>query len=270
LEHSIPVSAPFDAIAATYDETFSNSSIGRVQRDLVWLEADRAFRSGQRVLEINCGTGIDALHFASRGIRVHACDSAAAMIDVARQRLDASKFPEAVDLRCLGIEQLRMLDADRPYDGIFSNFAGLNCLHDLNSVVRDMARLVTPGGKVVLCLFGRICVWEILFYALRGDFPKGFRRFRRDGAVAVLAPGSQVVVHYPSLRQLRRMFSRYFRLERWRGVGISVPPSYLEGFAVAFPRLLRFAAGIDAWFGQCPGFRALADHVVLTFERSDA
>src|SRR5262249_23506789 len=40
LEYSIPVSAPFDAIATTYDDTFSNSSIGRVQRSLVWLEAD--------------------------------------------------------------------------------------------------------------------------------------------------------------------------------------------------------------------------------------
>jgi len=270
LEQSIPVSAPFDAIAAVYDDTFSNSSIGRLQRELVWLEADRAFRTGQHVLEINCGTGIDALHFASRRLKVLACDSASAMVEVARRRLNASAFPHAVDVRCLAIEQLGTLEPERPYNGIFSNFAGLNCLHDLTSVVRDMARLVTPRGKVVLCLFGRICVWEILFYALRGDFRKGFRRFRRDGAVAVLAPGSQVVVHYPGLRQLRRMFSPYFRLERWRGVGIGVPPSYLEGLAVAFPRLLRFAAGIDAWFGQCPGFRALADHVVLTFERSDA
>jgi ubiquinone/menaquinone biosynthesis C-methylase UbiE len=270
LEHSIPVSVPFDAIAAAYDDTFSNSSIGRLQRELVWLEADRVFRTGQHLLEINCGTGIDALHFASRGLKVLACDSASTMVEVARRRLNASAFPHAVDVRCLAIEQLGTLEPERPYNGIFSNFAGLNCLSDLNSVVRDVARLVTPGGKVVLCLFGQICVWEIFFYALRGDFRKAFRRFRRYGAVAVLAPDSQVVVHYPSVRELRRMFSPYFRLERWRGVGISVPPSYLEGLAVAFPRFLRLAAGIDARFGRCPGFRALADHVVLTFERSDA
>jgi len=270
LEHLIQVSAPFNAIAATYDDSFSNSSIGRVQRDLVWVEADRAFRTGQHVLEINCGTGIDALHFASRGLNVLACDSAPAMIEVARRRLNASAFPQAVDVRCLAIEQLGTLESEGPFNGVFSNFAGLNCLYDLNSVARDMARLVTPGGKVVLCLFGRICVWEIIFYTIRGHFRRGFRRFRRHGSVAVLAPGSQVVIHYPSVRELRRMFAPYFRLERWRGVGISVPPSYLEGLAVAFPRLLRFAAGIDAWFGQCPGFRALADHVVLTFERSDA
>ena len=270
MEHSIPLSAPFDAIAATYDDTFSNSSIGRVQRNLVWMEADRTFRTGQHILDINCGTGIDALHLASRGIKVLACDSSPAMIEVARERLNVSTFRRDVDLRCLATEQLNMLEAEGPYDGIFSNFAGLNCLRDLNSVARDMFRLVRPGGKVVLCLFGRICVWEIFFYTLRGDFRQGFRRLRREGAIAVLAPDSEIVVHYPSVRELRRMFSPYFRLERWRGVGISVPPSYLEGLAGSFPRLLRFAANIDASLGGCPGLRALADHIVLTFERSNA
>jgi len=240
-----------------------------VQRSLVWFEADRTFSPGQRILEINCGTGFDALHLASRGIQVLACDSAHAMIQVARHRLDASPFRRAVDLRCLATEHLGVLEAEGPYDGIFSNFAGLNCLHDLNSVALDMSRLVRPGGKVVLCLFGRICVWEIFFYTLRGDFRRAFRRFRREGTIAVLIPGSEIVVHYPSVRELARMFSPYFRLERWRGVGITVPPSYLESLAVSFPRLFRVAAKIDECFGQCTGFKALADHVVLTFERSD-
>jgi SAM-dependent methyltransferase len=266
----MPLPAPFDAIASTYDDTFTNSSIGRAQRQLVWLEADRAFSIGHQILEINCGTGIDALHLASRGIEVTACDSAPAMIEVARHRLNASAFPRAVDLRCLAIEQLAMLEAEGPYDGIFSNFGGLNCLDDLNSVVRDMSRLVWPGGKLVLCLFGRICLWEILFYTIRGDFHRAFRRFRRKGTIAVLVPGSEIIVHYPGVSELRRIFSPYFRLERWRGVGISVPPSYLESFAASFPRFLKFAARIDGCFGQWPGLRALADHVVLTFERTDA
>ena len=172
-------------------------------------------------------------------------------------------------MRCVAIEHLSTLEAEAPYDGIFSNFAGLNCVRDLNSVVADMARLVKPGGKVVLCLFGRTCIWEILLYTFRGDFRRAFRRFRRQG-IAVLAPGSKIDVHYPSVGSLRRIFSLYFRLEGWRGVGITVPPSYLEALAVSFPRLLTFATAIDAHFGKCPGLRAFADHVVLTFERSAA
>src|SRR5262249_7231623 len=146
-----------------------------------------------------------------------ACDSAPAMIEVARNLLNTSAFHRAVDLRCLAIEQLAILEAEGPYDGIFSNFGGLNCLNDLNSVVRDMSRLVKRGGRLVLCLFGRICLWEIIFYSIRRDFRRAFRRFQRNGTIAVLAPGSEIVVHYPGVRELGRIFSPYFRLERWRG-----------------------------------------------------
>src|SRR6266571_1663797 len=267
-EDSMSVTPPFDAIADTYDDTFSNSSIGRVQRRLVWMELDRTFRAGQRILEINCGTGIDALHLATRGIEVMACDSSPRMIAVARRRLAASSVRAAIDFRCLPVEQIALLEKEGPYDGIFSNFAGLNCVLDLIGAARGLARLVRPGGKAILCLFGRLCLWEISSYLVRCRFKKAFRRFHRNGVVVILSPGSRVVVRYPAVRWLRQVFSPYFRLESWRGVGVAVPPSYLENLALRLPRLFKLAAEIDPWLGQCPGLRALADHVVLTFERS--
>src|SRR5206468_7658334 len=127
LESSIPVAAPFDAIATTYDDAFSNSSTGRVQRRLVWIETDRIFRAGQRILEINCGTGIDALHLATRGIEVVACDSSPRMIAAARRRLEESPIRAAVDFRCIPTERIALLESVGPYDGIFSNFAGWDC-----------------------------------------------------------------------------------------------------------------------------------------------
>jgi hypothetical protein len=39
---------------------------------------------------------------------------------------------------------------------------------------------------------------------------------------------------------------------------------------VRFPRLFKFAALIDPLLGRCPGLRALADHVVVVFERVKA
>jgi hypothetical protein len=192
------------------------------------------------------------------------------MIDVARRRIDASSFRSAVELRCIPTEELALLESEGPYDAMFSNFAGLNCLSDLNVVARDISRLVRPGSKVILCLFGRLCLWEVVYYVSRCDFRRAFRRFRREGTIATLAPGSKVAVRYPTVRELREVFSPYFRLESWRGVGITVPPSYLENFAVSYPRLLRLTAHLDAWLGCCSGFRALADHVVLIFERLDS
>jgi 2-polyprenyl-3-methyl-5-hydroxy-6-metoxy-1,4-benzoquinol methylase len=260
------VTQAFDAIADTYDDTFSNSSIGLAQRRLVWMETDRMFLAGQRILEINCGTGVDAVHLAMRGIEVIACDSSPRMIAVARRRATASGA--AVDFQCIPTEEIAVMENHGPYDGVFSNFAGLNCVSNLDRVARDLARLVRPRGKAVLCLFGRLCLWEIASYSARRDFKRALRRFSGKPVVATVSPDSTVVVRYPPIARLREMFSPYFRLARWRGVGITVPPSYHERFAVGLPRLFALAAHIDPWLGRCPGFRALADHVVLTFERT--
>jgi len=258
---------PFDAVADEYDAHFTNSVIGRAQRESVWLEMDRLFRPGQRVLDINCGTGVDALHLSARGIYVVACDASPEMVAVARRRRDASPYRDYVDLRILSIEQIGQLEKEGSHDGVLSNFAGLNCLADLRCVARNLARLVRPGGRAILCIFGRFCLWEMFWYFLQGDIKKAFRRLRGKGVIANLAPGHSVFVRYPSVSSLRRDFGGHFRLVSWKGTGVAVPPSYLEPWAARFTRLFNFAAKIDPFLGRCPGFRALADHVVVIFER---
>jgi hypothetical protein len=170
-------------------------------------------------------------------------------------------------LRVVPIEGIGELAAEGPFDGVFSNFAGLNCVADLHSVAGDLARLVKPGGRAVLCVFGRICLWEILWYSVHGQFAKAWRRMRSGGTPARLAPGHHVSVRYPSIAALGRDFSPHFRLRGWKGVGVAVPPSYLEPWAARFGRLFTFAVRLDRLLGRCPGFRSLADHVVLVLER---
>src|SRR6202789_3270891 len=98
-------SAPFDAVADRYDQSFTASRIGQAQRASVWKELGKTFRSGDRVLEIGCGTGVDACFLAERGVKVVACDSSPAMVEVAARRVQ--KLAAAtVDLRLLAAENL--------------------------------------------------------------------------------------------------------------------------------------------------------------------
>ncbi len=78
--------APFDALAERYDDTFTMSKIGQAQRASVWKELERAFHLGDRVLEVGCGTGVDACFLAQRGVTVFACDASSQMIAVAQRR----------------------------------------------------------------------------------------------------------------------------------------------------------------------------------------
>jgi hypothetical protein len=50
-------------------------------------------------------------------------------------------------------------------------------------------------------------------------------------------------------------------------VGVAVPPVFLERQAKRYPRVLNVLVKIDPWLGHTPLFRALADHLLLTFER---
>lgn len=259
--------APFDHVADTYDRDFTNSLIGRAQRDSVWKELDRCFHPGQRILELNCGTGVDAVHLAERGVEVLACDVAPRMIQVARQRLASPGRAARLEFRVLATEQIAALAGEGPFDGAFSNFAGLNCLRDLRAVACDLAGLLAPGATVLLCMAGRAVAWEIVWYLGHGNFRKAFRRFRRGGTIGRLAEGVTVEVYYPSVSDMARWFAPEFRLRRWKGVGVTLPPSYLEPCARRFPGVLKSMVRADRWLAGVPVIRALADHVLLEFQR---
>lgn len=261
-----PSLAPFDTIAETYDEVFTDSAIGRAQRDSVWRELDRSFHRGQRILEINCGTGVDAAHLAGRGVEVVACDISSGMLAVARRRLAPLRLPAPIRLLRVAIEEIACLRNDAPFDGALSNFGGLNCVADLQPVAQDLARLLRPGARAVICVMGRCVAWEIAAFALRGRVREGFRRLA-PGPVYVRLGEHHVPCWYPSASALRQAFHPQFRLLRWKGIGLTVPPSYLERPARKFPRAIRGMGKADLWLGRVPLLRALADHYLLTFER---
>ena len=74
-------------MAADYDHSFSESAIGRRMRAAVWRRLDVAFQPGDRVLELNCGTGEDAVYLGRRGVRVLATDVSPAMLEVTRAKV---------------------------------------------------------------------------------------------------------------------------------------------------------------------------------------
>jgi ubiquinone/menaquinone biosynthesis C-methylase UbiE len=260
--------APFDAVADRYDESFTGSRIGQAQRASVWKELGKTFRSGDRVLEIGCGTGIDACFLAERGVRVVACDSSSQMIAVTTRRIRENGQQKLVQPLLLRAEDISTLPANESFDGAFSNFGALNCVQDLPSLVRDLASHLKPGATALLCWIGPCCAWEMIWYLAQGNRNKAFRRLNHDGVTARIADGAYVHVHYPSVKLLAHTFAPEFRLQSFKGVGVSVPPSYIEHWAQRHPRLLQLCERADSGLGRAPGIRALADHMLLRFQRS--
>jgi len=264
------VAAPFDAVADRYDETFTSSTIGRAQRRAVWRELEKTFQSGDHILEIGCGTGVDACFLAERGVTVLACDSSPQMIDVAARRVRQSGLQALVSARVLRGEDISTLPPDELFDGAFSNFGALNCVDDLERVAHGLARVLKPGATALLCWMGPCCMWEMIWYLAHADKDKAFRRFKPAGVNARIADGAFIHVHYPSVRFLAWTFAPEFRVKAVRGIGVAVPPSYLEPWARRHPYLLQICEHFDSWLGGSPGVRLLGDHVLVRLQREAA
>jgi ubiquinone/menaquinone biosynthesis C-methylase UbiE len=267
-----PAPSAFDGIADSYDDVFTRSSIGQAQRAQVSKEFRRIFRPGMRVLEINCGTGVDALDLAAHGTEVVACDASSRMIEVARHRLETARLEGKVqaDVRfeVLATERIgRLSETDGCFDGLLSNFAGLNCVESPASAARDLAALLKPGAPALLCLFGRTCAWEIGWYLAQGDFGRAFRRFSSVPVNARLGSDAEVTVSYPSVRDVKEAFAPYWRLAGRKAVGLAIPPTYAETWARRAPSAIQLLEKVENRISRWPILRNLGDHVVFEFER---
>jgi hypothetical protein len=258
--------AVFDAIAEEYDQAFTHSCIGSAQRSLVHDAMRPYVREGDYILELNCGTGEDAIQLASRGISVYACDASKGMINVCRRKLALRQDLLSVTFAVHANENLGELCSASRFDGALSNFGGLNCTAGLASVARHLADRINVGGYFFLCLLGRHCAWETLWYGVRGQWRKAIRRRKSGGSVANIG-GKHVRVFYPSVREVRAAFAPDFRLEEWYGIGVTVPPSWMEPTLRDHPELIPRLARIDRWLGRLPVLRNLGDHILYRFVR---
>src|SRR5688572_11556880 len=167
-------------------------------RAAVRQRLDAAFAPGERVLELNCGTGEDAVHLGSRGVRVLATDSSAEMLSVARAKVDLARLDALVEVARMPIENLARHRPAGSFDGVLSNFGGLNCVDDLPAVARDLAAITRPGARVLLCLMGPMVPWEWGLYLANGEPRRAMRRLRREGAM-----WRGLRIRYPSIGRTR-------------------------------------------------------------------
>jgi SAM-dependent methyltransferase len=257
----ISVDRPFDGLAAEYDSHFTGTPLGGLLRQAVWRRLDARFAAGNRVLELACGTGEDAVHLARRGVRVLATDASAAMVETARGKVATAGVEDNVEVRRVAIEDLGTLP--ETFDGAFSSFGGLNCVADLAAVARALASRLRAGAPVVLGVMGPLVPWEWVGFLSRGRPSAAFRRLRPGGV-----PWRGTTVRYPSIRRLRRAFAPAFRLTRVSAVGALLPPTELEGWTRRHPRLLASLARWERRFETLPPLPWLADHYLAELERT--
>ncbi|HKR04403.1 MAG TPA: methyltransferase domain-containing protein [Bacteroidia bacterium] len=223
----------FDSIAPFYDENFTFSNIGKFQRKRVYHFLEKVLPKNQslEILEINCGTGEDAVWFAKKGHRVIATDASEKMIEESNSKfLPLQEGPNS-KFRTCGFDKLKEEFSNNKFDLVFSNFGGLNCIDDaqLKKLSADLFSLLKPNGKFIAVIMGRKCLWEQFYFLCKLNFRKALRRLSKEGVYAAF--GSQVQkTFYYSPAEFKKITGTEFRVTVKKPVGIAIPPSYLEPF----------------------------------------
>ncbi len=263
-----PAALAFDSIAPQFDSRFGEWQSVAVQRRAVRRALIAAWPVGGHILEVGGGTGEDALWLVRRGFRVTLTDVSPRMVALA----DAKLRPLGSKAELVGAEEMEdfadrhLAQSGEQFDGVFSNFAPLNCVEDLAPVGRALGRLVRPGGSVLLVIFGIASPGEILVESLRGRPHQALRRFRR-GAVPARLGDRHFTVTYHRGAALRQAMQPWFTLTERHGIGIFVPPSAAEPWISRHPHLLTLLENLDR-LAERP-LAVLGDHILYRFTRTE-
>ncbi len=256
----------FDSVAADYDGPRGNNELIQDMRAEMWRWLEATFSPGSHLLDLGCGTGLDAAHLARLGYRVAATDWSPLMVQRTGERAAAQQVSDRVRAINLGAHELQRLPEADTFDGAYSNLGPLNCVPDLGDVSRECARLLKPGGALVFTVIGRFCPWELVHYLRRGRWTRAKVRFARQ-VVPVGMNNHTIWTRYYTPSEFYRAFRKNFTLEHYRGLCVFAPPPYLTWVRDRYPRLHEWLWRIDRHVSTWPLIRALGDHFLIVMRK---
>lgn len=257
---------PFDHIATTYDNLFTQSMIGQLQRKRVWsyLETITPELPGLDILELNCGTGEDAILFSEKGFNIIATDISEEMLSITQEKVQQYSLQNKISSHYLDLESFDDTLFNKKFDLVFSNFGGLNCIPPaaLEKLIDRVPVILSPGGRFIGVIMGKHCIWETLYFLMKFQFAKAFRRWTKKSVHADLN-GVSIKTWYYSPSQLKHWTKNKFRIKNILPVGLSVPPSYLENFFSKRRRSLLRLNSLEKRLGKISLFAPYADHYII-------
>ncbi|MDQ0010796.1 SAM-dependent methyltransferase [Luteibacter jiangsuensis] len=254
----------FDSVAADYDGPRGNNELIQRMRGTMWKTIGDVLPSGSRLLDLGCGTGLDAVELARHGYEVVASDWSPAMVERTRMRATEEAVGSKVSAVHLGVQQLHQLGGR--FDGVYSNFGPLNCAPDLRAVANECARLVRPGGSLVFSVMGRVCPWEVGHYAVRRRFGRAGIRFAR-GAQSVGMNGHTIWTYYYMPREFYAAFEQHFELAGYRALSLFLPPPYMVDRYRRRPAWYERLGRMDDRLGGLRWLRDMGDHFLIVMHR---
>jgi len=252
----------FSEISHHYEKLEKTSSLINWMRSRVRNHIIRELPAKANILEINCGSGIDAVYLAKKNHTVHATDIASGMIDYVASKIKTEKLVDILSCEILSFTELDKLKP-RKFNHIFSNFGGLNCSSEdeLKSVFNSFIQLLEPKGKITLVIMPKICIWEFL-KIFKGN-KTAFRRLKKEGVLANIE-GEQVQTFYHSASKIKALVSSNFNEVSVENICFLAPTGNRVDFPEKHPKIFKFLSSFDSVSNTIPFLQGYGDYYILT------
>ena len=175
---------PFDHIASSYDSSFTRTPIGQLQRKQVWgyLEKITTQLPGLDILELNCGTGEDAVLFSEKGFNIVATDVSEEMLKVTQEKVQQYSMQHKISSHYLDLDSFDDTLFQKKFDLVFSNFGGLNCINpeSLQKLFDKIPAVLSPEGRFVAVIMPKFCLWESVYFFLKISIQEYFQKMDNE------------------------------------------------------------------------------------------
>ncbi len=252
--------ASFDKAAVNYDDTFTNTEVGKMQRALVYTELSKHLTSVQNILEINCGTDEDAIWFAKQNFKITATDISPKMIEIAKSKA-------ILNFKVADINSIATTFEGEKFDLLFSNFGGLNCLSksELKNFFVNIDSILAEKGKMALVIMPKNTLWERFYFLAKAQF-KNISRRKKESVIAHV-DGENIPTYYYNPKDIVNLAKANFEAVAVKPIGFFVPPSYLDEFFKNKKGLLGFLNRLEQGIKNASSLSKYADHYLIILQK---
>lgn len=263
-EPLVSVAEAFSRKAQIYDAFGAGHANLELMRAKVRKHVLKYLQPGDRILELNAGTGGDAVFFAERGFQVHATDLSPGMVaEIEAKAASASLAGRLTVQRCSFLDLSQVTGG--PFQCIFSNMGGINCTPRPELVARQLDRLLAPGGFVTWVVMPPVCLWE-LGQALRGNFRVATRRLAPGGSLANVE-GIHFTTYYHSPGKVQQAFGLGYERLGLQGLSVFTPPADHKDFSQQHPNFYRVLKALEERYADLPPLNRCGDFYILSLRR---
>ncbi|WP_258104621.1 bifunctional 2-polyprenyl-6-hydroxyphenol methylase/3-demethylubiquinol 3-O-methyltransferase UbiG [Marinoscillum sp. MHG1-6] len=262
-DNQTDVAEAFGRQSVIFDQIYDANPIVSYMRERIRSRVLKLLNTKDEILEINAGTGTDAIYFARHGYHVTAIELSQRMVNRAQEKIQQLQLQNQVDFICKSFIDINELPGT--YDFVYSNFGGLNCTPDIKMVLEDLISKLKPGGSGLLTILPPFTLWEKLFL-LKGNTKIAFRR-KFKGASSAHIEGQHFDCWYYTPQYVKSIIEPLVDQIQIEGLCIFSPPSFLEKFPVKYPKLYSGLTSIDHVVAKWPLFRSIGDYFIISFTK---